>query len=263
MLKQDARVALVAAALPLVAAAGPVPGALPQPSPLPSPLPWPGEGDPGVDAGAWRAASDVSGLLAGPTLRVQARASALRINGVALQWRALSSPLPPAQVASALGVAWRAPDAVDPTAPAAGSADWLVLTRRVGSELHALQLRVDGRRGTEGYWSVLDPTQPASSRPRAPLSIPAGAGIESTIEQLDPAVRSTQYIGRARLSSAALGPRLRTAALAAGWREQSPGAERAGFQAFARNGELLELQVLADGVGAGFLLNVHAAPGAR
>jgi hypothetical protein len=257
MLKQDARVALVATALPLV-------GCLPALADgslqsLTSP-----EGTAGADAGGWRSAAGVSSLLAGAPVEVQARASALRINGVALQWRAVVAPQPPAQVGAALGVAWRAVEQEGAVAAPRGGAAWLVLTRRVGNELHALQLRGDGRGGSEGYWSVLDPTQPAGSRPRAPIAIPAGAAIESTIEQLDPALRSTQYVGRARQAAASLGPRLRRAALAAGWVEQAPGIGRAGFQAYARGDELLELQVLPDGDSAGFLLNVHAAaPGAR
>lgn len=269
MLKQDARVVLVAASLPIVAC---LPAG--QQATAGGPEAWPPSSSPasGSEGGGWRAASTVSGLLAGAPLEVQARASALRINGVALQWRAVSAQRSPAQVAAALGVAWRAAGQEGVGQVGAGqvgagqvgdaqaaAAPWMVLTRRVGNELHALQLRDDGHSGCEGYWSVLDPTQPAGSRPRAPIAIPAGAGIDSTIEQLDPAIRSTQYLGRARLSAATLGPRLRRAALAAGWQEQSPAAGVAGFQAYARADERLELQVMPDGGAARFLLNVHGA----
>ena len=252
MLKPDARVALLAATVPFACSLLPPPAGAARAAELPGPA-----------MGDWRAGAEVSGLLTGPQLLVQSRATAVRVNGVALQWRALASGQPPAEVAQRLGVGWRLvePGADPATAGAGGSPGagpgWLLLTRRAGDELHALQLRADGRGGSEGYWSVLDPTQPASGQPRAPLSLPAGARIESAIEQLDPGLHSTQYLGRARQSPAALVERLRRAALAAGWVEQLPAGARAGFQAYARAGELLEVQVLAAGPEARFLLNVH------
>jgi hypothetical protein len=201
----------------------------------------------------------VLGVPAGTQLRVQARPSAIRINGVALQWRALASTLSPSQVARELGVAWRVAEPASVLRGPADAAPWFVLTRRVGNELQALQLRGDARAGSHGYWSVLDPTQGATRRPRSPLSVPAGAVIESTIEQLDPGVRSTQYLGRARQPADALSQRLGRAALAAGWRAQLPATGRAGFQAFARGEDRLELQVQASGDSSSFVLNVHAA----
>jgi hypothetical protein len=244
MLKPDARVALLAATLPFACSLVAPPAGVARAAELPGPA-----------SGEWRAGAEVSGLLTGPELLVQARATAVRVNGVALQWRALASSQAPAQVAQLLGVGWRS---VEPGADPAGAGQgWLLLTRRAGDELHALQLRADGRGGSEGYWSVLDPTRPASSQPRAPLSLPAGARVESGIEQLDLGLHSTQYLGRARQSPSALVERLRRAALAAGWVEQLPAGARAGFQAYARAGELLEVQVLAAGPEARFLLNVH------
>jgi hypothetical protein len=207
----------------------------------------------------WQSGDEVLGVPVGTQLRVQARPSAIRINGVALHWRALASMLSPTQVAHELGVAWRVVEpAVAPRWPT-GESPWLVLTRRVGNELQSLQLRDDEGAGSQGYWSVLDPTQGAGSRPRAPLPLPAGATIESTIEQLDPGVRSTQYLGHARQSADTLAQQLGRAALAAGWQAQLPDTGRAGFQAFARGAERLELQVLAAGDASSFVLNVHAA----
>ena len=258
MLKPDARVALVVAALPLAFGLSKTARGVTEPLALP---PGDARSSGAPDAGSlhWQPGDAVLGVPPGTQLRVQPRPSAIRINGVALQWRALASTLSPSQVAHELGVAWRAVEPAVASRLPMGEAPWLVLTRRVGNELQALQLRDDEGAGSQGYWSVLDPTQGASSRPRAPLPVPAGATIESTIEQLDPGVRSTQYLGHARQSADTLVQRLGRAALAAGWQAQLPGTGRAGFQAFARGDERLELQVLAAGDASSFVLNVHAA----
>jgi hypothetical protein len=182
---------------------------------------------------------------------------AVRVNGVPLSWAACASSWAPQDLPGVPGSGWQRASGPE------GSGGWWVYAARVGTRLHTLQLRPAPAGGSVGFWSVLDAALRPLPAPRPPLALPAHSRIDSVIEQLDVAARSSQYLGTAPIDPARWQGRLLRLAQGSGWQLASPGgAPQPGERVdLARAGEWLDVLVLPGGAGSRFVINRHPVPG--
>ncbi len=147
---------------------------------------------------------------------VAASVQLLRINGVVVHSRAISSALAPLHACALIEQKWRS--VLDSTLPVicrrAGA--WLLVTRRVGERLQTAQLQEDGG-GSIGFLSELDPLAPVGPRPAPSLPLPARARLVNVVQSLVQRDSVTQFnIELPFLPAAALAS-LRAGARTRGW----------------------------------------------
>ena len=151
-----------------------------------------------------------------PNFVVAASEQLLRINGVVVHSRAISSAQAPLRACDLIEQTWR--NALGSTLPAScnRAGDWLLVTRRVGSRLQTAQLQeVDG--GSIGFLSELDPLVPVGPRPAPSVPLPAGARLVNVVQSLEQLDSVTQFTVELPWLPAAALARLRAGARPLGW----------------------------------------------
>jgi hypothetical protein len=110
----------------------------------------------------------------------------LRINGLEVTSRLLTSTLEPTGACAALERQWRAGGMGGQSPRCQRAGKWLLIAHRSGKVLQTAQLQESGE-GSDGFLSELDPLAPRVNRAWPQLPLPAGArlvnAVQSTLER--------------------------------------------------------------------------------
>ena len=147
---------------------------------------------------------------------VAASVQLLRINGVVVHSRAISSALAPLHACALIEQKWRS--VLDSILPVIcrREGDWLLVTRRVAEHLQTAQLQEDGG-GSSGFLSELDPLAPMGPRPAPSLPLPARARLVNVVQSLEQRDSVTQFNIELPFLPATALARLRAGARPLGW----------------------------------------------
>ena len=135
-------------------------------------------------------------------------AQLLRINGLDVLSRALTSALSPDDACALLERQWQS--------NCRRVGEWLLISHRVGRVLQTAQLETKGR-GSVGFLSMVDPLTTPSARLHAQLPLPAGARVVNVVQSIEAGDSVTQFTLLLPMSPAAVLQRLRSAARDRGW----------------------------------------------
>lgn len=151
-----------------------------------------------------------------PDFVVVASAQLLRINGVVVHSRAISSALTPQRACALIEQTWRSVAHSAPPAICRRAGDWLLVTRGAGNRLQTAQLQEhDG--GSIGFLSELDPLAPVGPRPAPSLPLPAGARLLNVVQSLEQRDSVALFTVELPCVPAAALARLRAGARPLGW----------------------------------------------
>jgi hypothetical protein len=140
----------------------------------------------------------------------------LRINGLGVNSRLLTSDLEPTGACALLARYWQHGGGPRRSAPCQRAGRWLLITHRTGNVLQTAQLE-ETSDGSEGFLSEVDPfaTHMAGAYPRLPL--PVGARIVNAVQSVLGSDSVTQFTIELPCSPGAPLARLRAAARELGW----------------------------------------------
>jgi hypothetical protein len=182
----------------------------------------------------------------------------LRINGLDVRSRPLTSALAPNDACALFEQQWKGRGNAGPPVQCQRVGRWLVITRSVGKVFQTAQLEATGH-GSVGFLSAVDPLAVHSSRPRVPLPLPVGARVVNVVQSIEAGDAVTQFTLLVSLPPAATLLRLRTAALARGWGCAQAGSE--GVVDFQRGAVAVRAYVTRTPLGTGLVLVEHEQSG--
>ena len=148
---------------------------------------------------------------------VAANAQLLRINGLDVRSRALSSSLAPDVACALLERQWRAAGAWALVGRCERAGDWLVITHPSGNVLETAQLRASAH-GSVGFISTVDPSAAPAARTRTRLPLPFGTRVLNVAQSIEPGDSVTQFTLLVPFPPTTALLALRTAATDRGWR---------------------------------------------
>ncbi len=147
---------------------------------------------------------------------VAENAQLLRINGLDVRSRTLTSTLAPDAACALLARQWRAADASVPVDKCERAGSWYVITHPSGDVLETAQFQAIAR-GSGGFVSTLDPLAAPAGKPRARLPLPVGTRVLSVVQSIESGDSVTQFTLLLPLSLTAAVMKLRTSAREHGW----------------------------------------------
>ncbi|MCZ8133209.1 MAG: hypothetical protein O9284_18230 [Steroidobacteraceae bacterium] len=189
---------------------------------------------------------------------VTAVARPLRVDGALTALYAVTSSLPPTEVARRYAEFW-ALEAEYRHVTDERVGAWRVLGRRVGPLHETLQLRGTSAGGSAGWLARRPDVTTIPQQPALPLSLPPQAQVLRTVESAAAGRRAVQVVAIATQPPAALLATLRFAATRSGWQPVDPAASgpasRPRALRFTRANEELWLAVVPHSRAAGFVLH--------
>jgi hypothetical protein len=148
---------------------------------------------------------------------VAENAQRLRINGLDVRSRALSSSLAPDAACALLERQWRAAGAWALVGRCERAGDWFVITHPSGNVLETAQLRASAH-GSVGFVSTVDPSAGPAARTQTRLPLPVGTRVLNIAQSIEPGDSVTQFTLLLPFPLATALLALRTAATDRGWR---------------------------------------------
>jgi hypothetical protein len=181
-----------------------------------------------------------------------------RVNGLAIQILMLSASATPDEACAKIAASWQAmPRAAVASCRRIGP--WVLINRREGSRLQAVQLRFIGT-GTTGFYSELDLTAQPARLPVPRLPIPAGAQLVNVVESADGRSDMRQFTFHFPLPPRELVRRLGRAASERGWKSGPAAATLRTMLDLERDGVDVRAVIAGDQGGSSLVLLEICAP---
>jgi hypothetical protein len=178
----------------------------------------------------------------------------LRINGLDVRSRALTSALAPDAACALLERQWQVSGNGGPPIRCQRVGVWFVITHRAGEVLQTAQLQARNH-GSVGFMSAVDPFALPSERPRATLPLPAGARVLNVVQSIEAGDSVTQFTLLLPMPPAVALLRLRTAAREHGWNWAQ--ADSGGVIDFQRGAIAVRAFATRTALGTGLVLVEH------
>lgn len=178
----------------------------------------------------------------------------LRINGLDVRSRALTSALAPDAACALLERQWQGSGYAGPPIQCQRVGVWFVITHQAGAVLQTVQLQARDH-GSVGFLSALDPLALPSERPRAALPLPAGARMLNVVQSVEAGDSVTQFTLLLPLPPSAALLRLRSVAREQGWNWAQ--ADSGGVIDFQRGSVAVRAFATRTALGTGLVLVEH------
>lgn len=184
----------------------------------------------------------------------------LRINGVSVNSRVLTSRLEPTSACMLLARQWQRIGDHGQPAPCQRAGRWLLVTHRTGDILQTAQFEASGD-GSGGFLSELDPLAPHVARTWPQLPLPIGARLVNVVQSMLGHDSVTQFTLELPWTPAVSLMRLRKTARELGWTAVAGAAT--GVVDFQRGGLAARAVALGSASGCTLVLVEHrpAGPG--
>jgi hypothetical protein len=184
----------------------------------------------------------------------------LRINGLSVNSRVLTSRLEPTSACALLARQWQRPGKRGQPAPCTRAGRWLLVTHRTGNVLQTAQFEASGD-GSDGFLSELDPLASQVPRTWPQLPLPIGARLVSAVQSVLGHDSVTQFTLELPWTPAGSLMRLRKIARESGWTAVAGAA--ASVVDFQRGGQAARAVALGSASGCTLVLVEHwlAGPG--
>jgi hypothetical protein len=140
----------------------------------------------------------------------------LRINGLRVNSRMLTSRLEPTRACALLARQWQPTGNRGQPSPCQRAGRWLLITHRTGHVLQTAQLEASGD-GSDGFLSEVDPLSSRVARTWPQLPLPVGARLVNAVRSVLGHDSVTQFTLELPWKPAASLTRLRMAAREQGW----------------------------------------------
>lgn len=140
----------------------------------------------------------------------------LRINGLDVRSRALTSALAPDAACALLERQWRAAEAPVLVDSCQRAGSWYVITHPSGDVVETAQFKALAH-GSGGFVSTVDPLAVPAGKPRVRLPLPAGTRVLNIVQSIESGNSVTQFTLLLPLPLTAALMKLRTTARERGW----------------------------------------------
>ena len=195
-----------------------------------------------------------------PDIAAAGNTQLLRINGLHVRSRALTSALAPGAACALLERQWQGSGQGGPQLKCQRVGVWFVITHRTGGVLQTAQLQATDH-GSDGFLSAVDPFAVPSGRASAALPLPAGARMLNVVQSIEAGDSVTQFTLLMPWPPAVALLRLRNVAREHGW--NSAQADSGSVVDFQRGAIAVRAYATRTPLGTGLVLLEHKPSGAQ
>jgi hypothetical protein len=182
----------------------------------------------------------------------------LKVNGLSVSGRVLTSKLEPKSACALLARQWQRTGKRGQPAPCKRAGRWLLVTHRTGDVLQTAQFEASGDR-SDGFLSEVDPLAPHVARTWPQLPMPIGARLVNVVQSVLAHDSVTQFTLELPWTPTASLMRLRRTARESGWTVVAGAA--ASVVDFQRGGLAARAVALGSAGGCTLVLVEHRPAG--